>query len=179
MEYIDIVDENNILTGEKAERELIHEKGIWHREVAVWIMNEEGKILLQKRAPTKKQSPNKWGLCAGHIGAGETVESAVIRELKEELGVSLSIDDLELMYIKKEQTDFKNGQKNYMFCYVYFFKTNKKISDYKIQKEELSEIKYITFEELKNAIKTQNPDFTFTSQKQANKIVEELDKRMP
>ena len=40
MEYLDVVDENNNLTGKTEERNIIHEKGIWHREVAVWIMNK-------------------------------------------------------------------------------------------------------------------------------------------
>lgn len=83
MEYLDVVDENNNLTGKIEERNIIHEKGIWHREVAVWIMNEQGKILLQKRASTKKQEPNKWAICAGHIDAGETVENAILRELEK------------------------------------------------------------------------------------------------
>lgn len=38
MEYLDVVDENNNLTGETAERNYIHEKGIWHREVAICII---------------------------------------------------------------------------------------------------------------------------------------------
>lgn len=68
-----------ILTGKTEERNIIHEKGIWNREVAVWIMNE----ILQKRASTKKQEPNKWAICAGHVDTGETVETAIIRELEE------------------------------------------------------------------------------------------------
>lgn len=155
----------------------VHTNGIWHREVAVWIMNEQGEVLIQKRASTKKQHPNKWGICAGHIDTGETVESAVIRELEEELGVKLTINDLELMFIAKEQNEFANRRKNYVFYHVYFMKTNWKIEDYKIQIEELSEIKYITFEELKNIIKTQNSDFTFSKLNQATKIIEELEKR--
>ena len=50
MEQLDIVDENNRLTNKTEEKNIIHEKGIWHREVAVWIMNEEGEILLQKKS---------------------------------------------------------------------------------------------------------------------------------
>ena len=42
MEYLDVVDENNNLIGKNEERNIIHEKGIWHREVAVWIINEKG-----------------------------------------------------------------------------------------------------------------------------------------
>ena len=52
-EYLDIVDDNNRITGKIAKRSYIHQNGIWHREVACWIMNKEGEILVQKRAKTK------------------------------------------------------------------------------------------------------------------------------
>ena len=55
MELLDVVNENNELTGDIVEREIVHEMGLWHREVAVIIVNKEGKMLLEKRAPTKKQ----------------------------------------------------------------------------------------------------------------------------
>lgn len=178
MEYLDIVDENNNLTGERIERSIVHEKGIWHREVAVWIMNEKGEVLLQKRVATKKQNPNKWGICAGHVDAGETVESAIIRELGEELGVKLSIDDLELMYIAKEQRDFTDVNKNYVFYYVYFLRTKLKVEDYKIELKELSEVKYISFDEFKEIVKTKNPEFTFSNMNQTVRLAEELEKRI-
>ena len=41
-EYLDIVDDNNRITGKIAKRSYIHQNGIWHREVACWIMNKEG-----------------------------------------------------------------------------------------------------------------------------------------
>lgn len=46
MEYFDIVDENNNLTGKTEEREIVHTTGLWHREVAVWVINEKGELLL-------------------------------------------------------------------------------------------------------------------------------------
>lgn len=48
MELLDIVNENNELTGDIVEREIVHEMGLWHREVAVIIVNKEGKMLLEK-----------------------------------------------------------------------------------------------------------------------------------
>jgi len=176
MEYLDIVDENNNLTGETAEREPIHTGGIWHREVVVWVMNERGDILVQKRAANKKQSPNKWGICAGHVDAGEAIEAAALRELEEELGVKATINDLEFMFIAKEQEEHPNGIKNHVFYHNYFMKTSQKAEDYKIETEELSEVKYITFEELEKVIKTQNMDFTFSKFSQATKVLEELRK---
>ena len=178
MEFLDIVDESNNLTGETAERELIHTSGIWHREVVVWVMNERGDILVQKRAANKRQHPNKWGICAGHVDAGETVEAAALRELEEELGFKATINDLEFMFIAKEQEEYPNGRKNYVFYHNYFMKTNWEVEDYKIETEELSEVKYITFEELEEVIKTQNTDFTFSDFSQAAKILEELRKRI-
>lgn len=178
MEYLDIVDENNQLTGKTEERNIIHEKGIWHREVAVWIMNEKGEILLQKRAATKKQEPNKWALCAGHIDAGESVESAIIREIEEELGIKVSIDELEFLKIYKKQSDLPNNIKNYNFSYNYFLKTNWKIEDYKIRLEELSEIKYIPFAELENIVKNKNENVTFAKQEYMPDMISILKRRI-
>jgi len=178
MEYLDIVDENNELTGKTEERNIIHEKGIWHREVAVWIMNEKGEMLLQKRASTKKQEPNKWAICAGHVDAGETVESAIIREMEEELGIKVSIDELEFLNTYKKQNDLPNNIKNYNFQYMYFLKTNWKIEDYKIRVEELSEIKYIPFEEFENIVKNKDENVTFTKQAYMPEMIEILRKKL-
>ena len=67
-EYLNIYDENNVSLGEKKERKVVHEEGLWHREIAVWIIKDKNKVLMQKRAATKKLDPNKWALTAGHIG---------------------------------------------------------------------------------------------------------------
>lgn len=174
MEYLDIVDVNNNLTGKSAERRHIHEKGIWHREVAIWIMNEHGDILLQKRAATKINKPNKWATCAGHIETGESVEHAMLRELEEELNFITIIDKLELMWIQKRE----DMPLNRFFQYMYFIKTNWKIEDYKIQLEELSELKYVSFEEFERIIDLQDSEVTFSKQSYAPRLVEELRKRI-
>lgn len=178
MEYLDIVDENNELTGKAEERNIIHEKGIWHREVAVWIMNEKGEMLLQKRAATKKQEPNKWAICAGHVDVRETVESAIIREMEEELGIKVSIDELEFLNTYKKQNELPNNIKNYNFQYMYFLKTNWKIEDYKIRVEELNEIKYIPFEEFENIVKNKDENVTFTKQPYMPEMIEILRKKL-
>ena len=129
MELLDIVDENNNLTGKTEEKEIVHKKGLWHREVAIWIMNNKGEILIQKRASTKKQNPNKWGLTAGHIDAGESIEAGMSREILEELGVE--IKDFSKIEITKIQTEHKNSNTiNNYFAYVFFAKVNYDIQDY-------------------------------------------------
>lgn len=161
MELLDIVDENNNFTGKSKDREMIHKEGLLHREVGVIIINEKNELLLEKRAATKKQSPNKWNFCAGHIESNETPEISMIREMKEEIGISANIEELKFINTYRANRKLNNGQHNNMFIYIFLFKTDKEIKDYKIQIEELSEVKYFSIDEIIKAISEDNKDFAF------------------
>ncbi len=56
MELLEYFDENNSKSLGVLERDLIHKNNLWHREVAVWVMNEKGEVLLQKRSAQKNIS---------------------------------------------------------------------------------------------------------------------------
>lgn len=58
MELLDVVDENNDLTGIQENKDIIHEKGLLHREIAVFIQNEKGEFLIQKRQIKSKHLIN-------------------------------------------------------------------------------------------------------------------------
>lgn len=98
MEILDIVDEYGNPTGKTVERKKAHEEGIMHRTSHVWILRKkQGKvqILLQKRSETKESFPGCYDVSsAGHIPAGMDFAESAIRELKEELGISASADEL-------------------------------------------------------------------------------------
>ena len=100
MELLDIVDENGNYTGEVMEREKVHDLCLYHWEIAIFIVNNKKQILLQKRAATKRFNPNKWGLCAGHVDSGENIEISALRELEEEVGIKLSLEDLKVLVDK-------------------------------------------------------------------------------
>lgn len=155
-EYMDVVDENNNLTGEKIEYKKAHSEGVCHREVGAFIINNKGEILLQKRASTKKQHPDTWAICAGHVDSGETLEDGMIREIEEEIGVRFNNTDLDFGYIRKRYETFPNRINNH-FSYIYFLRTDLRINDYTVQLDELSEVKYYSFEEFKNMMMTNNP----------------------
>jgi 8-oxo-dGTP diphosphatase len=55
------------------------------------ILNDEGKILLVKRSQKLKTYPGFWGLVGGWVEWGETVEEALKREAKEEIGVEIEV----------------------------------------------------------------------------------------
>ena len=56
---------------------------------AVVLVDPAGRILLQERDEHAPIDPEKWGLCGGHVEAGEDFETAAYRELEEETGVRL------------------------------------------------------------------------------------------
>ena len=61
--------------------------------VAAALTNQAGEILLQKR-PEGKQMAGLWEFPGGKVDAGESPESALVRELQEELGIGVSIRNL-------------------------------------------------------------------------------------
>ena len=98
MELLDIVDENGEPTGKTVERETAHREGIRHRTSHVWILRKkDGKtqVLLQKRSKNKDSYPGCYDISsAGHIPAGESFVGSALRELREELGVHASAEEL-------------------------------------------------------------------------------------
>lgn len=156
MELLDVLDEDRNVIGVE-DRSVVHEKGLWHIHVGVWIMNEKGELLFQKRAINKKRNPNKWTRTGGHVDSGETPIIGIQREVEEEIGVKIPQDKFELISIEKLESDKKNRQ----FTYNYFAYVNYKIEEYTMQEEEVSDLKYISIEEMEKLKRENNQDYTF------------------
>ena len=74
--------------------------------------------------------------------------------------------------------EYKTGEGvNKRFMYMYFYKTDKKVEDLKIQYEELSEIKYINLEEMKRIVREKDENYTFATRGYAERIIQELEER--
>lgn len=149
MELIEIVDENGNYTGQVMDKEEAHDNNLLHNEVGIFIINDKKEILLEKRSANKRFNPNKWGLCAGHVDAYETLEEAALREIKEEVGLDVSIEEL-IPYGEKEVT-IKDS--NSHITYFYYVKCNKKEDEFIIQEEELSKVKWFNIDEIIMMIK--------------------------
>ena len=93
MEYFDIVDEQGNPTGQTVERKQAHRNNILHRTAHVWIVRRRGnsiQILLQKRCMEKDSFPGCYDISsAGHIPAGVDYIPSALRELREELGLTI------------------------------------------------------------------------------------------
>ena len=146
MELVDIVDENNKLTGQVEERWVAYNKGLWRRTVSCWIMNEKGEVLLQKRTVNKLRNPNKWAKTGGQVDSGETVEESIFREVKEELGISLNESEFELHDV------YKN--KNY-FMDIYVVKKDFSEEEIILDKNEVVDWKWMSQKEIEHFIETE------------------------
>jgi len=95
-ELIDILDEQGNPTGQTCLKSEAHQKGLLHPTIHVWLYNKDGRVLIQQRGKHKDTHPLLWDVSvAGHVGAGEKMELAAIREVHEEIGLSISEKDLE------------------------------------------------------------------------------------
>jgi len=94
-EVFDVVDAADQVVGRET-RATVHALGLRHRAVHILVEDPQGRIYLQFRCATKDTFPRRWdSSCSGHLDAGESYEAAAIRELREELALSVRADDLE------------------------------------------------------------------------------------
>ncbi len=165
MEYLDILDKNGILTGEKKERDKIHVDGNWHKVVQIFIVNDNG-IMLQQRSLNKKSDPGKWCASAsGHISSGESSIDAALKEFREELGITLNKEEIKLIdTFASPSVRYNNGNKiiNNHFVDLYIVTRNIDVNDVILQKEELEKVDYFTIEEFINMVNTKDERLTDT-----------------
>lgn len=88
-EYWDICDADGNPTGRIHEKGKPMHPGEYHLAVTVWIRNSEGKFLLSRRLPTARHDPHFWEPTGGSAIAGEDSLTAALREVREELGLTL------------------------------------------------------------------------------------------
>lgn len=81
MPNVVLIDENDNVIGEMPKKEA-HQKGLPHRVSVIYLLNDKGEILVQKRSDGRLDHSS-----AGHVDAGETYLQAAQREVEEELGV--------------------------------------------------------------------------------------------
>ena len=156
-EVIDILDANGNPTGKSCLKSVAHQHGYYHATVHVWLYTLDEKILLQKRSPTKKVFPNLWDISvAGHIGAGEEIEKAALREVFEEIGLVLSVGDLIKIGTRRHSVSHPNGIQDNEFHHVFIAELNLSIEDLTVQKEEVANLQLFDLAVLKKTKNLEN-----------------------
>ena len=89
-EIFDVVNERDEVIDRKPRSE-VHRLGLLHRAVHVLVFNARGETFLQKRSLTKDREPGKWdSSTSGHLDSGEDYDACAVRELREEIGLSIA-----------------------------------------------------------------------------------------
>jgi isopentenyl-diphosphate delta-isomerase type 1 len=87
VEWLDVVDEENCVTGRET-RHTVHQRGLWHRGVHVFLFTSDGRLLVQRRSQAQDTYPGALDCSVSeHLRAGESYRAAAVRGLREELGL--------------------------------------------------------------------------------------------
>ena len=144
-----VVDEEDGVVGVEL-RSVVDEKKLWYRVSALWLKNSKGEVLLARRAYTKRHYPGRWGpAVAGTVDEGESYEENIVKEAEEELGlVGADI---------KEGPKVKISGKYNHFTQWFVGEIDEPVDFFKIQEEEVAEVKWFSVDELKDMIEN-HPD---------------------
>lgn len=150
-EYVVLVNPADEVLG-LMEKQQAHINGLLHRAFSVFLFNDKGEMLLQKRASEKYHSPNQWtnAVCS-HPRDGETYLEGAKRRLKEELGIEVELSEkFDFIY----KADVGGGLWEHELDHVF---TGYYDSDFNLNKAEVEEVRYISMENLDKEM-SENPE---------------------
>ena len=138
MEKRDLYDANRNLTGETIFKGESIPDGRYIVVVLVYIQNSKGEFLIQKRSLEKN---GKYASTGGHAKSGETGLQGIITEIKEELGLDVTQNELELIFSGRED-------KEQVFFDLFYLKKDFDIQNLTLQKEEVDFVKWFSVSEI-------------------------------
>ncbi len=133
-ELLFVVDENNKPLDPLPRSEVIAKK-LWRRTAGgILIHKPSNTVLCQKRSDTKDERPGFWiAEFGGKSAPGEDSKATAIRELQEELGVSVDASDMVFHSLVKS-----DDRRQFEYQYYVYWEGNQ--ADITFDTNELSEI---------------------------------------
>lgn len=155
-----VYDEQGKFTRIITKRQELEEIGNndWLKAVSCFIVNKNGNILLEKRV-NKGINPGQLDLCSGHLNGDEVYTQAMVRELREELGIeqqeSMNIIPIKEIYATLEENKIKRN----FFVQFYCLLRNK--DDIDFQEEEIEDIIQLPMQEVFELIRQGKTRFPY------------------
>lgn len=136
----DILDSGGNPTGKTTFRgHNFFKPGEYHLVVHIWVISSDGKLLIQKRADTKKLMPGEWAATGGAAISGEDSFTAAKRELFEELGIPSDKSTLKKTVRIKRRNSLLD---------IWLTVCDTPAEQLTLQDSEVAEAKWVTKEEL-------------------------------
>ena len=154
MEYLAYYNESGDYLGNQT-RDFIHENGLWHKTIHCWLYDKEGNVFFQIRQDSKKL----YTTASGHILAGETLKKGFAREIFEETGLHINVEDAQIIEMCVWKMDNqKNGKllKDRAFANVYSCEFNGNMNKFNLDTSELFGIVKVNAETTLNLLKKEN-----------------------
>ena len=154
MEKIVLVNIDDEIVG-SAEKMEVHRKGLLHRAFSIFIINDKGEMLIQKRNDSKYHSGGLWtNSCCSHQRINEELDEAIHRRLQEELGFDCKLQEqFDFVY----RTVFRDSLIEYELDHVYIGNYSGEVN---VNEEEISEFRWISKDELKDKLNKEAQKFT-------------------
>jgi isopentenyl-diphosphate delta-isomerase len=163
-EYVILVDKNDKELGTMEKMEA-HRKAMLHRAISVFIVNNKGEWLLQRRAFHKYHSNGLWtNTSCSHPRPGETSLDAAKRRLQEEMGLKAELNEI-FHFTYKEVLDNELTEHELDHVFVGVTDENPKINT-----NEVVDWKYVSYKDLKNDIELNRNDYTVWFLKIADRV---------
>ncbi|MFD0862481.1 NUDIX domain-containing protein [Sungkyunkwania multivorans] len=152
-ELVDILNPDGSYSGRHCLKSEAHRLGHLHPTVHAWLYCNARGILMQKRSENKNTFPNLWDVSvAGHVGSGEDITTAALREVKEEVGLELRVADLERIGTHLERhihsEDFIDNELHHIFLTA----ISPSFTPSELQLEEVTAVKFLSPKVLKSAL---------------------------
>ncbi len=130
----------------------------WLGGVTCFVINESNEVLIEKRV-NKGLTPGKLDLCSGHIDGEETETQAMIRELREELGIEFD-EAINVMKITQKPLPLKfESSGKYKNFFISFYCLKRSNSNITFQTDEIEKIVWLPLNEVFELIKSGRTKF--------------------
>jgi isopentenyldiphosphate isomerase len=148
-EMFPIVDKDDNVIGKILRAEANTNPNIIHRDAGVIVFNNTGEVLIQRRSKTKDTFPDCLDISVGgHVNYGEEYINTAVREAREELGISISKDDLKLLGKVLIEVPWEKE-----FWQIYSYQIT---ADFKpVKNEEVAEVQFMSLGDIKKSFLTE------------------------
>jgi isopentenyl-diphosphate delta-isomerase len=154
-EELILVDEHDRETGFRGKTDCHIDKGVLHRAFSIFVFNGHNELLLQQRASTKMLWPGFWSnTCCSHPRRGETMNEAVSRRLKQELGFTCP---LTYLYKFKYHAQFGAVGAEHELCSVYYGRYDGPVD---VNVTEIEAWRFVGVDELEQELRERPETFT-------------------